>query len=183
MCLQVGLSSFLIPCKAKKRAPTTSAVSTSGKTTVRTCQGLMKDFETSTKQTILSTYRMCFPVGVTSAYTFETLGQFTIVVAKKCNGMRGSKEKGKHISCSHCRELKAFKIYQTLQQRAEKACEVEMILKRREVDPSDIKKLKLFYKQGINEKNFTEEGMLLAKVRVVVLLKIVAFCLTYFTLT
>ena len=126
---------------------------------------------------------MCFPVGVTSAYKFETQGQFIIVVAKKCNSMRGFKVKGKHISCSHCRELKAFKIYQTLQQRAEKACEVEMILKRREIDPSDIKKLKLFYRQGINERHFAEEGMLLAKVRVVVLLNIVAFCLAYFTLT
>ena len=87
------------------------------------------------------------------------------------------------ISCSHCREMKAFKIYQTLKQRAEKACEVEMILKRREIDPSDIKKLKLFYRQGIDDENFAEEGMLLAKVRVVVLLNIVAFCLAYFTLT
>ena len=58
-----------------------------------------------------------------------------------------------------------------------------MILKRREVNPSDVKKLKEFYRQGIDEKHFSEEGMLLAKVRVGVLLNIVAFCSAYFTLT
>ena len=90
---------------------------------------------------------------------------------------------GKIIICGHCKELKAGKVYQTLQQRAKKAIEVEMILKRREVDPSDITKLKEFYKQGINKKLFEEEGLLLAKVPVSLLLKIVAFRFACFTLT
>ena len=92
------------------------------------------------------------------------------------------KGKGKNIICGRCKELKANKIYQTLKKRAKKAIEVELILKRREVDPSDIAKLKEIYRQGIKEELFEEEGMLLAKVCVSLLLKIVAFRLEYFTL-
>ena len=127
----MGLSSFLVvrkavAGKANKDTPSPSAPSTSstegnsGKTTVRSCKGLIKDFKLSEKQKTLRTYKVNFPVAVSSAYKFETLGQFTIVVAKECNGMHGLPDRGEHIVCARCKELKAGKIYRTLQQRAKK---------------------------------------------------------------
>ena len=105
-------------------------------------------------------------------------------MANECNGTCGVlvKGKGKHRSCSHCRGLNAGKIYQTLTGRADKAIEAELVLKYREIDPMDVKKLKNFYRNGISDQNFTEEGMLLAKVSFTISLLNVAFPVTYSSL-
>ena len=87
-------------------------------------------------------------------------------MANECNGTCGVlvKGKGMHCSCSHCTGLNAGKIYQTLTVRANKAIAAELVLKRKEIDPMDVKKLKNFYRNGITDKYFTQEGMWLAKV-------------------
>ena len=50
--------------------------------------------------------------------------------------------------------------------RVNKIVEAELILKRREIDPMDVKKLQNIYRNGISDKYFTAEGALVAKVSV-----------------
>ena len=147
-------------------AKKSSAEEQRGKARVRSCEGLIKDFHTKEKQLVLSTYSMLCPVASASKYKLGIHGKYTIVMANECNGTCGVlvKGKGKHRSCSHCERLNASKIYQTLRKRADKLIEAELVLKRREIDPMDVKKLKNIYRNGISEQYFTKEGMLLAKV-------------------
>ena len=89
-------------------------------------------------------------------------------MAIECNGTCGMlvKGKGNHRCCSLCQGLKAYKIYQTISNRVNKIIEAELILKRREIDPMDVKKLQNIYRNGILDKYFTEDGALVAKVSV-----------------
>ena len=50
--------------------------------------------------------------------------------------------------------------------RVNKIIEAEFILKRREIDPMDVKKLQNIYRNGISDKYFTADGALVAKVSV-----------------
>ena len=115
---------------------------------------------------VLSTYRNFFPVASGSAYKFGLHGQSVIVMASECNGTGGMlvKGKGNHRCCSLCQGLKAYKIYQTISTRVDKIIEAELILKRREIDPMDVKKLQNIYRNGMSDKYFTEDGALVAKV-------------------
>ena len=145
-----------------------STVKINGNTKVRSCEGIIKNFLTTEKQHVLSTYRRFFPVASGSAYKFGLHGQLIIVMGNECNGTGGIlvRGKGSHRSCSFCTGLNNSKIYQTIGNRVNKIVEAELILKRREIDPMDVKKLQNIYRNGISDKYFTAEGALVAKVSV-----------------
>ena len=161
---------------SNERSPT--PVGNKGTMRLRSCEGIIKDYLSREKQRVLSTYRNFFPVASGSAYKFGLHGQFVIVMAIECNGTRGMlvKGKGNHRCCSLCKGLKAYKIYQTISNRVNKIIEAELILKRREIDPMDVKKLQNIYRNGILDKYFTEDGALVAKVSVDISLLIRGKC-------
>ena len=145
-----------------------ATVENNGNKRVRSCEGILKNYLTTEKQRVLSTYSKFFPVASGSAYKFGLHGQFIIVMGNECNGTCGMLVKGKdnHRCCSLCRGLNAGKIYQTIGNRVNKIIEAELILKRREIDPMDVKKLQNIYRNGISDKYFTADGALVAKVSV-----------------
>ena len=133
----------------------------------------MSTYTNAEVQKLLRIYARNFPVSKKSKYQFATQSGCTIIAAKECDGTGGVRRTKKFGSCDHCNGLNGGKKFQTIKKRGKKAINIAVILDRRDTASVHWEELFQVYKNGIDDKLFTDDGKLLAQVSV-------AFFMSYF---
>ena len=120
------------------------------------CEGIFKWFRMDKLKKAFSCYNLKCRANINSSYKFCFVGGYITVFSKECNGKDGIQRqrtkgiKGKdaiYFSCRHCFELMSTssrRIKTTIMNRTDGITQVEEIIQKHDIAPSDFKSMKDF---------------------------------------